>query len=165
MGMPESIAVVAERLGMAIDGVEESWSTSTADVPIDSGTPSLGMIEPGRVIGITQVGRGLRGEDALVTMRLIMVYQPERFGIEVADTIDIEGAHHIRASLRPAAVSLFGAANTIVNATHDVVGAAPGLLNILDASIAGARRGGFRYEIDPDRPPRPGAVSLRRRAP
>ena len=96
-------------------------------------------------------------------MRLVMFYQPERFGLEVTDTIDIEGAHHIRASVRPAALSLFGAANTIVNATHDVVGAAPGLMNVLDASIAGTRRGGFRYEVDPERPSRPGVTSLRRR--
>ena len=163
MGMPESIAAVAERLGLDIDRVEEGWSTATAGFPVDSGTPSLGMIEPGRVIGITQTGAGLRGTETIVTMRLVMYYQPERFGIEVADTVDIEGAHHIRASLRPAALSLFGAANTIVNVTHDVVQARPGLLNILDASIAGVRRGGFRYEVDPAVPTRPGLVGLRKR--
>lgn len=164
MGMPESIAAVAERLGLAIDRVEEGWSTATAEFPVDSGTPSLGMIEPGRVIGITQTGAGLRGAEAIVTMRLAMYYRPERFGIEAADTIDIEGAHHVRASIRPAALSLFGAANTIVNATHDVVAAPPGLLNILDASVAGIRRGGFRYEVDQAAPPRPGIVRLRTRS-
>lgn len=162
MGMPESIAVVAERLGLDIDRVEENWTTATAAFPVDSGTPSLGMIEPGRVVGITQTGIGLSGGEAVITMRLVMYYQPERFGIEAADTIDIEGAHHIRAAIRPAALSLFGAANTIVNATHDVHAAQPGLLNILDASIAGARRGGFRYELDPAAQPKPGGINLRK---
>ena len=162
MGMPESIAMLAEHLGIAIDRVEEDWQTETAAFPVDSGTPSLGMIEPGRVIGITQTGTGRRGTEAVVTMRLVMYYQPERFGIDVADTIDIEGAHHLRASIRPAALSLFGAANTVVNATHDVLDAPAGLFSILDASIGGARRGGFRYEVDPARTARPGAVALRR---
>jgi 4-hydroxy-tetrahydrodipicolinate reductase len=163
MGMPESIAAVAERLGMEIDRVEETWEVETADVAVDSGAPALGMIAPGRVIGITQTGAGRLGEATVITMRLLMYYQPDRFGIDLADTIDIEGAHHIRASIRPAALSLFGAANTIVNATHDVIAAPPGLGNILDAGVAGIRRGGFRYELDPAPAPR-GVVRLRRAA-
>ncbi|MCW6512167.1 hypothetical protein [Lichenifustis flavocetrariae] len=164
MGAPESIAKIAEHLSLDIDRIEEGWSTEVAEFPVDSGTPSLGMIEPGRVIGITQTATGLRGSEPVITTRLVMYYQPERFGIEAADTIDIEGAHHIRAAIRPAALSLFGAANTIVNATHDVCGAEPGLFNCLDASIAGARRGGFRYELDPARPNRPGeAVAVRKK--
>jgi 4-hydroxy-tetrahydrodipicolinate reductase len=162
MGMPESIAAVAERLNLEIDRVEESWDTETAGFPVDSGTPSLGMIDPGRVIGISQTGAGFRGSTEVVTMRLVMYYQPERFGLEPADTIEIEGAHHIRASLRPAALSLFGAANTVVNATHDVVAAPAGLVSALDFSIAGARRGGFRYRADLSRPPRAGVVPLTR---
>lgn len=162
MGMPESIAAIAERLGLEIDRVEERWDTAMADFPVDSGTPSLGMIEPGRVIGITQTGLGLRGSETVISMSLIMYYDPERFGIAVADTIDIEGAHHIRASLKPAALSLFGAANVIVNATADVRAAPPGLYDMLDAPLAGARRGGFRYELDPEANLRPGAVPLKR---
>jgi len=163
MGMPESIACLAERLNMAIDRVEESWDTATAAFPVDSGAPELGILEPGRVIGITQSGTGLMDGRPVVTMRLAMFYEPERHGIAVADEIEIVGAHHIRASLRPAAVSLFGAANTIVNATHDIVEAPAGLVNVLDFSIAGARRGGFRYELDPDRASLPGSIPLRPR--
>jgi len=162
MGMPESIAAIAERLGLAIDRIEEKWETEVADFPVDSGTPSLGMIEPGRVIGITQTGLGLSGDETVIRMSLIMYYDPERFGIAAADTIEIEGAHHIRASLRPAALSLFGAANVIVNATADVHGAAPGLYDMLEAPLAGTRRGGFRYVLDPAADVRPGAVPLKR---
>ena len=164
MGAPESIAALAEHLGLDIDRIEEGWATQVAAFPVDSGTPSLGIIEPGRVIGITQTTAGFRGTEPVITTRLVMYYQPELFGIEAVDTIDIEGAHHIRAAIRPAALSLFGAANTIVNATHDVFGAEPGLFNCLDASIAGVRRGGFRYELDPTKPNRPGeAIAVHKR--
>ncbi|WP_293858134.1 hypothetical protein [uncultured Alsobacter sp.] len=160
MGAPESIACIAERLNLDIDRVEEGWETSTATFPVDSGTPSLGMIEPGRVIGIAQEGRGMRGAETIISVRLVMFYQPELHGLRVADEIDIEGLHHVRASVVPAALSLFGAANTIVNATHDVIGAEPGLVNIVDLSVAGTRRGGFSYAVDRASPPVPGLVKL-----
>jgi 4-hydroxy-tetrahydrodipicolinate reductase len=162
MGMPESIASIAERLGIEIDAVDERWQTATATFPVDSGTPALGMLEPGRVIGITQEGRGRRSDETVISMRLVMFYQPEKHGLSVADEIDIDGAHHVRASLRPAALSLFGAANAIVNATHDVIAAPPGLVNVLDFSIAGVCRGGFRYVLDDAREPRPGYLPLKR---
>jgi hypothetical protein len=96
----------------------------------------------------------------MISMSLVMFYQPEKHGLEVADVIDIKGAHHVQASLRPAALSLFGAAHAVVNAAHDVIAAPPGLVNVLDFSIAGVRRGGYRYVVDPQRPPRPGLVHL-----
>ena len=162
MGMPESIAAIAERLGLDIDGVDEKWETTVAAFSVDSGTPMLGMLEPGRVIGISQEGRGKRGDKVVISMRLVMFYQPELHGLEVADEIDIKGAHHVRASLKPAALSLFGAANVIVNATHDVLSAPPGLVSALDFAAAGVRRGGFCYVLDASRPSKPGFVALKR---
>jgi hypothetical protein len=105
----------------------------------------------------------MRGGETVISLRLVMYYRPELHGLRIADDIEIEGAHHVRASLVPAALSLFGAANMIVNAAHDVVGAPPGLVNMLDLTIAGTRRGGFRYEVDPAVPPHPGEVRLVRR--
>lgn len=162
MGGPESVACVAERLGLEIDRVEEGWDTETAVFPVDSGTPLLGMIPPGHVIGITQRIRGMRGAEAVIDLSLVMYYQPERFGLVEADVVDIEGAHHVRASIRPAALSLFGAANAIVNAIHDVAAAGPGLVNMLDLSIGGTWRGGFRYVVEEAGGLRPGVVPLRR---
>jgi 4-hydroxy-tetrahydrodipicolinate reductase len=162
MGGPESVACVAERLGLEIDRVEESWDTETASFPVDSGTSMLGMIPPSRVIGITQRIIGMRAAEVVIDLSLVMYYQPERFGLVEADVVDIEGAHHVRASLRPAAVSLFGAANAIVNAVHDVAAAEPGLVHMLDFSIGGTWRGGFRYVVDGSMTPRPGVIPLKR---
>jgi 4-hydroxy-tetrahydrodipicolinate reductase len=161
MGLPESIALLAERLGMVIDTVTERWETETADFPVDSGDRTLGVLEPGRVVGITQFAEALRGDEVVMSMRLVMYYQPEKFGLEVSDRIEIDGAHRISASLVPAALSLFGAANIIVNATHDVTAAAPGFVNALDFSIGGPNRGGFAYALDDARPLQPGYVPLK----
>ncbi len=163
MSMPESIAAVGERFGLAVDRIEESWQAHTSAEPIDSGS-DLGTIEPGRVVGIAQRGRGFVGDKAAVTMSLAMFYQPERFGQEQIDDIVIEGTHRVHATLSPAAVSIQGAGLMIMNATHDVIAAPPGLRNVLDFSIGGRRRGGFELVVDPARPPVPGTTWLVRQA-
>ena len=160
MGMPESIATLAERFNMPIDRIEERWETTTAAFPVDSGDPVLGTLEPGRVIGITQEGMAFAGAQQVMTIRLAMFYEPARHGLVEEDRIEIDGAHAIRAALTPAAVSLFGAANVVVNATHDVMAAPPGLVNVLDFSIGGVRRGGFRIATDPARLPAPGLIHV-----
>lgn len=152
MGLPDTIAAVCERLNLEIDRIEEGWETATATFPVDSGLKEVGMIPPGRVIGITQTGRAMRGDTPVVSMSLIMYYDPKRHGLEETDEIEIIGTHHIRVAFRPAAVSIFGAANLIVNSTHDVIAAPPGLASVLDFSIAGERRGGYRYVLDAAKP-------------
>lgn len=91
MGMPELIVSIAERFGMAIDAIDEKWETTTATFPVNSGTSALGTLEPGRVVGITQEGRGRREAETVISMRLVMFYQPELHGLTVADEIEIEG--------------------------------------------------------------------------
>jgi hypothetical protein len=151
MGLPDTIAAVSERLGLEIDRIEESWETATASFPVASGLKEVGMIEPGRVIGITQTGKGLVGDKPVVSMNLVMYYDPSRHGLEETDEIEIVGSHHIRVSFRPSAVSIYGAANLVVNATHDVILASPGLLSVLDFGAAGVERGGYKYVLNPSR--------------
>ena len=164
MGMPESIALLAERLNIDIDAIEEHWETETASFPVDSGDVSLGILEPGRVVGIRQFAEGKRGAQTIISMSLIMYYQPEKFGIEVADRIDIVGAHHVRASLVPAALSLFGAANVIVNCVHDALAAPAGFANVLNFGMGGANRSGFTYVLAGDDAARPGRLALAKSA-
>jgi 4-hydroxy-tetrahydrodipicolinate reductase len=163
MGAPESIALLAERLGIDIDTIEERWETEVADFEVESGVVEIGMIEPGRVIGITQFGEGKSNGETVISLRLVMYYSPEKFGLELRDRVEIMGSHHITATLTPAAISIFGAANAIVNATHDVMAAPPGVVNVLDFSMGGPNRGGFAYAIDAARPHRPGSIPLVKR--
>lgn len=160
MGMPDSIALVAERLGLTIDRIEESWDIETAGYPVDSGTDALGILPPGRVIGITQHGSGFDGATERVRMDLAMYYRPDKFGLTESDDIVIEGSHRVHCALTPAAVSIQGAALHIANTTHDVVRAPPGLVNVMDFAMGGRPRGLFRYTTDPARPPVPGKTWL-----
>ncbi len=159
MAMPESIAALGERFGLLVDRIEESWKAHTVQESVDSGS-DLGIIEPGRVVGITQNGEGYVGDRIAIRMTLEMFYGPERFGREQIDDIVIEGTHRVHAMLTPAAVSIQGAGLLIMNATHDVIAAPPGLCSVLDFSMGGRRRGGFELVLDPSRPPLPSTTWL-----
>lgn len=158
IGLPESVVVVAERLGMMIDRIEESWEVHTGSEPV---VATIGAIAPGRVIGITQVARAFDGVEERIRMELVMFYEPAKFGLVEEDLITIVGRHTVRAAIRPACVSILGAALMITNAVADVVQAPPGLLTVVDLPIATRPRGGFTLALDPARPPRPGLMYLR----
>jgi 4-hydroxy-tetrahydrodipicolinate reductase len=159
IGLPESVAVVAERLGMVLERIEESWQTHTGPEPIIT---TIGTIDPGRVIGITQVARGFDEAEERVRMELLMFYEPMKFGLVEEDLVTITGRHTVRAAIRPSCVSILGAALMITNAVADIVQAPAGLRTVVDLPIATRPRGRFTFASDPTRPPRPGLTYLRR---
>lgn len=159
MSMPESIAALGERFGLAVNRIEEKWIGHTFHEAVHSGS-DLGVIQPGGVIGITQTGEGFVQDRIAIRMTLQMFYGPERFGHEQIDDIRIEGTHCIHATLKPAAVSIKGAGLMIINAAHDTIAASPGLCSVLDFSMGGRRRGGFELVLDPSRPSSPSTTFL-----
>ncbi|MBF9035290.1 hypothetical protein HKCCE2091_13675 [Rhodobacterales bacterium HKCCE2091] len=159
MGAPESIALLAEFLDLEIDTVTERWETETADFDVDSGDASLGILPPGRVIGITQFAEGKRGDTVVLQTRLAMYYEPAKFGLTESDEIEIDGAMPVRMKIEPALQSLFGAANVVASSILPTLDAAPGFRNGLDLPIVG-RRSDRRYRVDPARALEPGHVPL-----
>lgn len=163
MGGPESLVTLAEHLDLAIDEITEEWDLETASFPVDSGDPTLGVLPPGRVVGITQRARALRGAEEVLGTTLAMYYQPERFDLIEEDRIEIEGAMPVNITIRPAMQSLFGAANIVANTIAPLAGAAPGLLSPLDLPTGGGVRSVTRYRLDPARQMRAGYVPVTRK--
>ncbi len=157
MGMPESIAAVAEHVGLSIDRIAQRWETATADFAVDS---TIGLLEPGRVIGISQYGTGYDREQEVIQMRLVMYYDPARHGLAEVDDVVIEGSHRVHLTTQPAAVSIQGAGLMMINAARDIVEAPPGLRSILTFSMGGCYRGGFRLVADPNHAPLPHTTRL-----
>jgi hypothetical protein len=160
MGMCETIAAVAERLGLPVDRIEESWQTRTSPHPVQA---TIGTLEPGRVTAVIQEGLGFVGDSEAIKMALGMYYgegEPERLGVDRVDQITIEGSHRVHATIVPSSIPSFGAAQTIINATYDILQAAPGLHSMLDFSLGGGYRGGFRLALNPERKPVPGRMWL-----
>jgi 4-hydroxy-tetrahydrodipicolinate reductase len=163
MGAPESLVTIAEHLDMEIDEIGEAWDLEVADFDVDSGDPTLGVLPPGRVIGITQHCRALSKGREVMTTSLAMYYQPERFGLVEEDRIEIAGAMPVNISIKPAMQSLFGAANILANTIEPVVRAAPGFVSPLDLPTGGTRRWSGRYAVDPQRGMKAGSIPLMRR--
>lgn len=164
MGAPESLVCIADRLNLDLDEITESWDLETANFEVDSGDPTLGILPPGRVIGITQQARALSGGREVMRTSLAMYYQPEKFGLVEEDRIEIDGAMAVKMSIRPAMQSLFGAANIMANTIAPLAEAAPGLLSPLDLPTGGSERALSRYRIDPARAVKPGYIPLTRKA-
>lgn len=162
MGAPESLALLAEYLNLDIDLITERWDLETADTAVDSGDPVLGIIPPGRVVGITQFAEGHCGNDLVIQTRLSMYYRPEMFGLTECDEIEIEGAMPVRMRIEPAVQSLFGASNVLASTVLLAIDAAPGLVNGLDLPVVG-RRSNLRVEVDLSRTLKPGHIPLRSR--
>ncbi len=160
MGAPESLALMGDYLNVALDEVRERWDLETADFPVDSGDAMLGILPPGRVVGIRQYAEGYRDGELVMQTCLSMYYQPERFGLTECDEIMIEGSMPVRLRIEPALQSLFGAANVLASAIIPTVQMAPGLQNALQMPIVGPRSG-LRHTTDPARAPTPGFVPLR----
>jgi hypothetical protein len=165
-GNQGSMAAVAERLGLPIDRIEESWEPITRPYPVQSSPRAvsadwpLGTIEPGRVVDIIQDAVAYVGDREAIKIHLGMYYEPERHGLELADEITIEGSHRVHAILKPN----FRAGPTMgpmmMSCTYDILQAAPGLHSMLDFSLGGGYRGGFRLALDPERKPVPGKMWL-----
>ena len=160
MGAPESLALMGQYLGIALDEVRESWELATADFPVASGDAMLGVLEPGRVVGIRQHAEAYAGGTRVMQTTLSMYYQPERFGLTECDEIEIEGAMPIRVRIDPAIQTLFGASNVVASAILPTIAAAPGLVNTLDMPVVGPRNG-IRHVVDTAREMKPGLVPLK----
>lgn len=162
MGAPESLIRIADRLDLEIDEITEAWDLETADFDVDSGDPTLGILPPGRVIGITQHARALNKGREVMRTSLAMYYQPEKFGLVEEDRIEIEGAMPVKMSIKPAMQSLFGAANIVANTIVALADAVPGLLSPLDLPTGGTERSLSRYVVDTAREARPGYLPVAR---
>lgn len=163
MGAPESLTRLADYLNLEIDEITEAWDLETADFDVDSGDPTLGILPPGRVIGITQRARALcKGQEVMRTS-LAMYYQPEKFNLVEEDRIEIEGAMPVKMSIKPAMQSLFGAANIVANTIVPVADAVPGLLSPLDLPTGGTERAASRYVVDKSRTAKPGYLPVTRK--
>lgn len=155
IGTPESFVQIAERLGLEIDRVEETWEPIIRDSAVQT---KIGEIPAGHVAGIVQTATALRGGVPVLSARMRFVYgdadEPQ------SDTIEIDGQHPMSLTIAPAVVSVVGAAQVIVNAIPLVRAAEPGIVSSLDLPTR-SRRSAIRYEADLSAA-RPGLVPLHR---
>ncbi|MBD3924223.1 Gfo/Idh/MocA family oxidoreductase [Nocardioides cavernae] len=136
VGFPESIQIVAERLGITLDGpVEETFEAMVAETNAPSG---YGGVPAGRTEGFVQRATGRVGGEPKIEFELILHLRPQASGLEPADTFEIEGEHPVRVQLSPGMDAIPATSAQIVNSIPGVLGAGPGVKTVKDIPAATA---------------------------
>jgi hypothetical protein len=136
VGFPESIEMVAERLGLELDGpVEETFEPLVAETPAPAG---YGDVAVGKTEGFIQRATGTVAGEPLVQFELVLHLRPGEKGMDPADTFQIEGIHPVHLTLAPGMDAIPATAAILVNSIPIVEAAAPGLKSVKDLPPAAA---------------------------
>jgi len=130
VGFPESIEMVCERLGLELDGpVEETFEPYVAETPAPT---RYGEVEAGRTEGFTQRAVGMVGGRARIQLELVLHLRPHSASLEPSDSIEIDGLHPVRLTLKPGMDAILATSAQLVNAIPVVLAATPGLKSVKD---------------------------------
>jgi hypothetical protein len=136
VGFPESIEMVAERLGLELDGpVEEAFEALLAETPAPA---RYGEVAVGKTEGFIQRATGTVGGEPLLQFELVLHLRPAEKGMEPADSFQIEGIHPVNLTLSPGMDAIPATAAVLVNSIPIVEAAAPGLRSVKDLPPAAA---------------------------
>lgn len=138
MGFPESIGMIATRLGWQIDRVEERREPIVTTVP--RRTPFV-AVAPGMVAGCRHTATGYREDRPVITLVHPQQIHPEAEGIATGDTIDIEGTPHVHLEGSPEIPGGIATAALAVNMIPSVVAAPPGLTSMAHLPVPAALAG------------------------
>ena len=125
VGITESIHLIAQRLGWELDNVEDIINPVYATTPTESG---LGLIEPGKAIGVLQVGKGYKNGEEKITLEFKATVGEE----QPCDEIIIEGNPPIHTIVPGGINGDVGTCAIMVNAIPVVYRANPGLKTMAD---------------------------------
>ena len=131
VGLPESIAMIADGLGWELDDITESIEPviATRQVKTDFVT-----VESGQAAGVRQVGRGLRAGEELITLE----FEAAVGGSESYDAVYITGTPNLEVVIKGGTHGDIATAAITVNCIHRVVEARPGLLTMKDLPVVTA---------------------------
>lgn len=136
VGFPESIEMVAERIGLALDGpVEEKFEPLIAETAAPT---RYGAVDAGRTEGFVQRAIGTVDGAPRIQLELVLHLRPTASGYEPADSIAIEGRHPVNVWLKPGMDAILATSAVLVNSIPGVVAAAPGLKSVKDLPAAAA---------------------------
>ena len=132
-GLAESIALLAAGLGRQVEpeSVIETLEPHLAQEPVQS---SLGLIEPGSVAGIHNVGRW-QGANLKIELDLTMAVGLE----DPKDVVELDGPVQLSMSIAGSVPGDSATVAVLVNHIHAVHEARPGLRTTLDMPPVGCR--------------------------
>jgi len=150
VGFPESIEMVCERLGLELDGpVEEKFEPFVADTPAPT---KYGQVDRGRTEGFVQRAVGTIAGEARIQLELVLHLRPQSAGFEPSDSIELDGIHPVRLTLKPGMDAILATSAQLVNCIPVVINSPPGLLSVKDLPPTTAWLGDLADSVIRSRP-------------
>jgi 2,4-diaminopentanoate dehydrogenase len=128
-GLPESIAMVADGLGFALDDITETIEPVVAREPVRT---EFLEVSAGQVSGVHQIARGIAGGHEKILMELQMyVGAPQP-----ADIVELRGEPNITLTVPGGTHGDIATAAVAVNAIPPILAAPAGLRTVRDLPVA-----------------------------
>jgi len=128
VGLPESVAMVADSLGLPVDQITESIEPKVATERVQT---EFLTVEPGQAAGVHQIARGLSDGKELVYMELQMYVGAQ----DPADTVDLKGHPNISLIIPGGSHGDIATASVAVNSIPAILEAPSGLRTSRDLAI------------------------------
>ena len=128
VGLPESVAMVADSLGLAVDSITETIEPMVAQEKVQT---EFLTVEAGQAAGVHQIARGTAGGKELVYLELQM-YVGAR---NPADTVELTGQPNISLTIPGGSHGDIATAAVVVNSIPAILDAPAGLRTSRDLPI------------------------------
>jgi len=128
-GLPESVAMVSDALGLGVDDISETIEPVIAREPVK--TPFL-EVAPGQVAGVHQVARGFAGSKEKIFMELQMFVG----ATNPRDTVEIAGNPNLTMTIPGGTHGDIATASVVVNCIPAILDATAGLRTSRDLPMS-----------------------------
>lgn len=143
VGFPESIRMISDALGLAVDRIVETREPIISTVYRE--TPYV-KVQPGMVAGCRHIGIGYRGDVEVVKLVHPQQIHPHLEGQDTGDYINIYGKPEIHMANKPEIAGGIATMGVAVNMIPHVVAATPGLKRMIDLPVPAALMGESAYQ-------------------
>lgn len=137
VGLPESVAMVADSLGLRVDQITETIEPKVATERVQT---EFLTVEPGQAAGVHQIARGLSDGKELIYMELQMYVGAK----DPADTVELTGHPNISLVIPGGSHGDIATASVAVNSIPAVLEAPSGLRTSRDLPIGFFPPKGYR---------------------
>ncbi len=137
VGLPESVAMVADALGLRVDQITETIEPKVATERVQT---EFLTVEPGQAAGVHQIARGLSDGKELVYMELQMYVGAK----DPADTVELTGHPNISLVIPGGSHGDIATASVAVNSIPSILEAPSGLRTSRDLPIGFFPPKGYR---------------------
>jgi 4-hydroxy-tetrahydrodipicolinate reductase len=128
-GLPESIAMVADGLGFALDDISETIEPVIAEQTVKT---EFLEVAPGQVAGVHQIARGVSAGKEKIFMELKMYVG----ATQPADTIELKGEPNLSLVIPGGTHGDVATAAVVVNAIPTILAATSGLRTARDLPLS-----------------------------